>query len=129
MQTTTLTFPSTSSKSTMSSKAERALFAVAIIDQALQTLFELENLSRAPSIGRSVLFDLISLDRRFSSADRPISQLSNMASAGKNILRLGSEWKNTVQNAERKSARHYYKVASLAVSTLAVAWLILKKRD
>ena len=125
-------FPSTSDLPRPISRGDRTLNAMAVFDQAIQSLFELRDLTRAPRPPRSLLLDFIQLSDRFARNDRFVSQVGLLISAGQSVLQLGSEWKRTMQRPERSTSSdqwaQYYKVASLAAASLAVAWLLVRKR-
>lgn len=130
-------FPSTSDFSRQTSRGDRGLHALAVFDQAIQSLFELRDLTQVPRPPRSMLLDFIHLNQRFTRNERFVSQAGLLVAAGQSVLRLGQEWKHAlkqpkltpreVRSTSDQWAR-YYQVGSLAVASLAVAWLLVRKR-
>lgn len=126
-------FPSTSDLPRQTSIGDRRLHAIAVVDQAVQTLFELRDLTRAPRAPRSLLLDFINLDERFTRNERFVSQIGLLVSAGQSVLRLGNEWKHSMKEPKTSKPSEqwarYYQVGSLAVASIAVAWLLIRKRS
>lgn len=114
-------------------RADVIINAVGIVDQAIQTLFQLRNLERLPTAPRSLVLDIIQLNKQFNRNERFLSQVNLLAAAGSTIMRLGREWSNVTKNHEgpvptARDPYRYYKVASLAAASILIPWLLVRRR-
>ncbi|MBI3554784.1 MAG: hypothetical protein HY074_00810 [Deltaproteobacteria bacterium] len=110
------------------------LTGAGIIDQAVRGLIELRELSLTQDgPPRSPLLEIVSVYHRFARSPNLLGQVSLLGSAGGTGIRLVREWGKVLDRdaallKARRPAR-IYMIASLAVASLIVPWLLLRKRD